>query len=116
MKKIILLIALTLTLGGCDTLEEALKIAVKGSAAIVKARDHIIAGCAEVGRYEATAEFAASWLNHCKAWHTRVVRARVVIAGVCNNVHKLGDNVPRNYVSSVAAAVRAAKETRPAGC
>lgn len=122
MGRLLIIAAVALTLGGCsEYLERATAwySAVMGRVqqGLTTIRAEAEKACAQIGQYEYQAEVAAATLGGaCSKWHVKVVQARKSAEAVCQNLHKLDDNIVGNYIGSVGGQLKTIKATKPEGC
>lgn len=115
MRKVIPLIALLFlapTLGGCNTVAEALaraaQIMSQVRTSLAEVREGIAVGCSALGIAEAEAAAKS------EACGVKVTRLKAGVLAICQNRALLTDEVVGNYFSSVANAVKQAQKACPA--
>lgn len=115
MRRILILAAVALALGGCSEYIARGIDFLSRSLTAVKAE--IQSACAQVGAAETAAETAIVSVGAaCSKWHQKAVQVRSGIAAICTNVNLLDDKIAGNYVVSVRAQLQSLKAAKPDGC
>lgn len=122
VKRIAIIAVVGLMLGGCsEHVQRAVDwyatIMGRVQAGLTTIRVEAEKACAQIGQFEYQSEVAAATIGGaCSKWHVKVVQARKSAEAVCQNLHKLDDNIIGNYVGSVGGQLKTIKSSKPEGC